>query len=502
MAGAEPRRRPALTPRHALLLALLLSGLVLPAARGQEGGAVEVWDQPRSVVAHMVQNDTTLVIRGTTITLDGGLVVAERGRLILEPGPDGAPAVLRPGDRDGWAALVLGEMVVDSRGGQPAVLEGIGGEAAPTKGTILLAGGVTVSGRLDADGLVVRNYTGAFNVGLNGTIRVRNATFSSPVGMALVATYGAVDAADARFEGAGGGAWVATDGELHLARATFQDVPTAVTHLGDAATLEDVSVRNASEGCVRASKGSLVVRGLSCEGFGRGGVLLTRPAQGLGRPRAELSGLRLSSTNASAPALLVEDADAVDVSDSVLGPVGTNGVQASGIQPTLRNVTFRGAGGYNVFLLNLPTPPRREGLVSGEPGVLGHAYVGARFVLRALGADGQPADKAKVDVLLEPDDAPVAHAILTPAGQTNPFVLDVFKVDREGRERSYSYHIKAEDADGAHAWERTGYVPDGDPLLFQIVEPRVAKETPGAPLALLLAAVACGAWALGRARRR
>lgn len=483
-----------------LLVLLLLSSAAAPASRAEEG-AVEVWDQPRAVVAHLVQNDTTLVVRGVPVTIEVGLVVAPRGRLVLEPGPDGAPAELRAGDADGWAALVQGEMVADSRGGEPAVLEGIGGEATASKDTLLLTGGFTVAGRVEADGIIVRGYTAAFSLAPNGTLVLRNATFESERGMAVAATHGRAEVADATFRGPGAGAWVAASGVLRVARATFEDVPLPVTHLGDEAVLEDVVARNATAGCVRASKGSLVVRGLSCEGFQKSGIDVARPTQGIGRPRADLSGLRLTSGNATAPAVFVDGAEAVSVADSVLGPVGGHGIDARGVQPALRNVTFRGVGGYNHHLLNVGAPLRAEGLAEGEPGAKGHAYVGAHFSLRALGADGEPAERARVEVRLEPEDVRIAHAVLPETGRSEPFVLDVLQVDREGRRHAFSYHVVARDAEGAHGWERAGYVPDGSPLLFQMVDPVARQSTPLPSLPIALLALTLVAWVwVGRGR--
>lgn len=477
-----------MTPKT-ILLALLLLTPVASADDGEEP-TVEVWDEPRTVPSyHVVLNDTTLVIRGVPVTIGAGLVVAPRGKLVLEPGPDGSPAILQAASSSGWTGGVLGEMLVSSAGGSPAVLDGLSGTASASRETILYEGGFTVGGLLHGDGLVVRNYSAALNTGPTGRIDLHNVTFNASWGYAVVLTGGQANLTDATFQGFGAGVWNAAEGTFRVTRGSFEGVDLPLMHLGKLATVEDSRATDALRGCVRAAKGALVVRGLDCEGFLRAALDVSKPSQGIGRPRADIAGLRATTDNATADGILIEGVEAVSVSDSLIGPLGGHGIQARRLQPTLRNVSFQGVGGYNVFLLDLAGAVREGEWSQGEPGGRGRAYVGARFHVKAFDANGAPAEGARIELRVEPEEVTIGRAVLPENGQSEPFLLDVLTIGKDDQRRNFTYHVVAQDATGKLGWERRGYVPDGDALLFNLVDPLPAKETPF-PLAFVLVAIA------------
>lgn len=497
------------------LLLTLCTLLLLPApmAAAQDAddppaGRVEVWDTPRTMdKVLLVENGTTLIIRGVTVTMHAGLVVAPTGKLVLESGPDGAPVVLKAGLDAGWIAVLGGETLVRSAPGSPAIIDGLTGEGLASGDTVLISGALKLIGRMDADGIVFRNYTSGFALQPDSRLTLRNATFESNRGMGLVGAYGHGEVFDSTFRGPGASAWTVASGTLRLVRTHFENNTFPIAQHGTRITLEDVSATNVSS-CLRATKGEVVVRGLHCTEFSGSGVELARPTSGFGRVHADISGLRISSERENKAGVAVNGPDNVTIRDSELGPLHKDGFLFTGELPKVSNVTFRGVDNYNVVLLNPRGDVDEEAwTLGGESGGAGKLLVAAGFFVRASNPDGGPAVGALVEVRDETDGRLILRRLVGENGASEPTTLEVVSINATGGRTNHTYHVVAANVTQGLRWERTGYVPDGAGLAFQFTPgsgPVVVTEkapTPGPALPLVALAGALAALALRRRLR-
>jgi hypothetical protein len=490
-----------------LLVSLLLVALS-PLATAQEGSdspSHEVWTEARTVDdLFQVPANGSLTIRDAIVTLGRGIDVQAGGVLVLES--TGRPTGLVAKNASGYTLRVYGGAVyANGTPESPIVFEGVSGTGQASGDTILFTTGIEVMGRFEASHARIANYSSGLKSGANATVDLRDVAFESGRGLGLVASQGLITAEGLSFRGKGAGFWSVADGKAVLRNSTFRDGNVAIMSNGNYTILENVQVRD-SFGCIRNTVGRLETNGFECVDYNDTGILVTRPVKGFRLPTATLVGVRVSTSlpNASA-AIHISEAPGAVLDGVDIGPVPKEGIALDGVMPaSISNVTFRGTGEYAVMVIDASRDLPTERIGNGTPGTKGWLLVGYRFSARVLGVDGNPQGGAILEAR-HPNGTLATRKATNVAGVTPLTLLPIRTVDANGTVEEYAYNVRAYHTNSSGLWSREGYVPDGDPLLVQLLKVETnqpSKSTPGFSFLGALGAVGAVGFILRYRRNR
>ncbi|HEX2021117.1 MAG TPA: hypothetical protein VHH36_00265 [Candidatus Thermoplasmatota archaeon] len=496
----------------AVLLALACLAPLAPTSAAQsEGsdgqGVEEVWTgEDRTLTEDLVvENGTTLVVRGIALWLDNvSVVVREQGRLVIESSSNRSAIVASHIGRS-WNGTVLGKIELRGTATHPMVVQNVSGRSDSVPGVVSFSGGLAVrGGAIDMERVVFTGYTSGIIVTQEATGRFSNVTFASGEGRGLVATRAGIEVSDSRFAGPGATLFlsVATE-EARLRNVSFGGSALAITIRASNAQLRDVNV-TASASCLWVMGGAEVtVDGFRCDYRDQGLTLSQIPNQPGDRPRFVAKGVNATGPSAPGAAINVQSARLVEIRDSAIGPTGGHGVSSTGAIPRLRNVTFQGVGLYPLQLVTPDSEPDPVPPGGGEPGGMGWLGVVKSASVQVIDPDGNPASHARVQVSYRGNDTVAVARELAEDGILPRVLLETMRVEADGTVVNSTYRLVA-------SQDSTGGYYDGelrtDGSLTRIVLVRAASDPtptsgiPAPPAPLLLLALA--GLALARRARR
>jgi len=480
------RRADPMTLRRAapiLLLLFLIS--TWPTATSQETAEETVWDEPRVVTEFLtIANNTTLVIRGTTIQFEQGFRVDNGSRLILESLP-GFPAVISAASGARYNALVMGTLEIRGLPESPAVIEGMSGTAQTQRQFIYVVGGLDIAGEMIGSHFEVRNYTAGIRLVLPAArVEVDHVLFASAEGVGLITGSGSARVSNATFVGKGATFWASTDQGFSLEDSRLGQSESPISVNDGRGALRNVTVAGNVTRCIKILAGNVSIDGMTCQGYAENGIQMEGQ-----RSLLHAEDIRVSSGGPEAGATInAVGAGALEVRNSTLGPTAKNGVRLLTTEPVFEGVVFRDIGAYNVLLIDpLPLPPYAL-LGEGESGRSGWLSAIATASAQVLMPDLTPAPGAGVGYARESTGVLEEVQVANSMGQTPGIQLETFRIGPDGTAKAESYTVRAQDATGRFQWEREAYVPDGTGLTIRLVE--TIPEGRATPFFLLYALVA------------
>jgi hypothetical protein len=469
--------------RNAVLLLLLV--ILLPSGAQAQTPTEEVWDDPRTVDEFLrVSNNSTLVVRGASISLRVGFLVDAGSTLILESTPERSAGIVAADD-DGYQGVVLGTLEARGLPGAPVRIQGSGGTGALNANAILWKGGISVAGFMNASWVELLDHAAGLRSVNAGTIRLDHALVNSSTGIGLVSTGGLFRVVHSELRGAGATLWSGLPGVFDVEDTTLSISETPISINGGTAQLRNVSVTSNVTRCLKLTEGNLSVHGLACTGYLENGVQITaaRPAF---PPNAILRDLRISNTDdRSGAAVNLVGIQGIVIEDSLIGPAPRNGIRLERSSANMSGVEYRGVGEHDVIFVEPPKGASLEIERLGEPGLGGWLTAGYQFEARVLLPDLTPAPHAMIEITRERDGVSVSRQILDDKGNVEPTYLEAVSILPTGARIDHAYRIDAVDAAGTSAWQRVGYAPDGAALNILLV-PVEAREVPAMGLGFLL----------------
>lgn len=466
-----------------LLILLVLGALLVPLAQAEgTPGATTIWTEDHALTGVLqVANNSTLIVRGATLSLDNGLIVLPGSTLILES-TDEAPARILANNRN---VTVVGAMFLNGSAAHPVVVEGLGGRGNLSGNNALLQGGFTVGGHVEGHYVNFTDYKAGLSARPGGDLTLRNVTFDSPEGLGLVLLTGKADIRGAQFRGPGGLVFLAAESQLNLEDASFQDSPLPMNIGPSSVTMRNVSVSNATT-CAYVFGGKTRIVGFACSQYHDTGVLVAR---GDARQSPELvieHGLIATTVFSATEAVGALRSGHVTLVDTGIGPTPGNGVNADSTPITLDNVTFHGIGKANVYLVDPDNVPERAQVMRGAPGQDGWLSVWRRTNFTIVDHAGGPPQNVTLSVLRQ-DGTPLTRRGVN--ASTGPFrlALETEHVGSDGRDTNPLYILRASDSTTGEVWENRTFEPGIESYVIQMVPGRAS--TPGLAPLLLVAAI-------------
>lgn len=452
-----------------------------------------VWETPHVLAQNTVlENNSTLTIRGTTLDIGNTTFqVREGGHIIVESDGD-VPGVLKS-DLGGWIR-VLGKMDLRGTTGTPVEVYGLGGVGSTLQlfqegGSVNIQRGLgIVKASLDAEHVRFVNYTSGILAG--GTPDGKNIThvnltdveFNSHYGDGFISTNAEVHMRDVRFVDAGANAFFSiSSAPAELTNVSFTNSTTALAVRDTTMNVTDLNVTD-SKACLIVQAGgwtNLSIHRFTCKGVQHLGVLLSHPTTSIqtpGRVAIEDASFDANKT-VTEPAITVRGNETVELRNVTIGPTppGIDGIDLTQRNDTLENVTFQGIGGYDVTLISPPSTPNATRLGNGAPGTFGWLRVVQPTTIHVTDVQSSQIVSNAFLTVQETGAKKLGYARTMP-GTSVALNLDALRVDPAGNVTRPTYTIVA--TKDNLTGNRTGYVPGPPILIVRLNGTPVSSPTP------------------------